>query len=83
MLWYLGSFLMSFCEQRREKPMKICQQVLFCQYQHWLVYSLRYTLAETCQRTYLVTREDQRVGNNDVLPPASSEDDDLSDIIWR
>lgn len=34
-----------------------------------------------CRITYLVTREDQCIRDNDVLPSAGSEDDNLSDII--
>ena len=33
------------------------------------------------RRTYLVTGEDQSISNDNVLPPASGEDDDLGDIV--
>ena len=32
--------------------------------------------------SYLVVGEDQRIGQNDILPPSSSEDDHFGDILW-
>lgn len=33
------------------------------------------------QRAYLVAREDQGIGNNNVFPPTSGKDDDFSNVL--
>jgi hypothetical protein len=32
---------------------------------------------------YLVIWEDQRIGQNDIFPPASSKNNNLCNVVWR